>query len=168
MSHTDRNPSPQAAPTGTFRRGAGFSLVELMVTIAVLLIMAAAAAPLAQSTLSGFRLKSSAGVVSGAISSTRFQAISNGYLYRLAFDKATNTYQISSDPTGSGTFTKVGGAVPFGPSTLGIDENTTIQFSPSGKVTFLTGTSPIVLTLKAKTGTLTVSTYGNVNVTYGS
>jgi len=151
------------------RRGQhGLTLVEMVLTIAVVLIMAAASAPLANSALAQFRLKSAVTSVTGIIQSTRFQAISNGYIYKIAFDKTNHTYQISSDTTGSGTFTTVGGAVPFSGSPVALDNNATVQLSPSGKVTFITGASPLVLTLRGQTGTIMVTPYGNLSVKYGS
>jgi Tfp pilus assembly protein FimT len=144
--------------------------VELLITLLVIMIMAAAALPVAQSSLTQFRLKSAVTSLTGAIQSTRFQAISNGYQYKIALNNTNRTYQISSDPTGSGTFTNVGGAVPYGSTSVPVNmgSDVVMQMSPSGKVTFVTGSSPLVFTLKNRTGTVTVSTYGNLSVKYGS
>jgi type IV fimbrial biogenesis protein FimT len=144
----------------------GFTIVELLVTVSVIMIMAAAAVPLVQSTLARMRLRNAATSVSGIIQSTRYQAISNGYQYKLVFDKTGRTYQVSNDPSSSGTFTNVGSAVPYTGSTVDLAANTTVVFSPSGKVSFTSGSSPLVLTFNGNTGTITVSPYGNVNVTY--
>jgi type IV fimbrial biogenesis protein FimT len=150
------------------RDSRGFTLIEMLVTVAVIMVMTAAAVPLAQSTIAQFRLRAAASSVTGIIQSTRFQAISSGYQYKVAFDKTTHSYQVSSDPTGSGTFTNVGGAIPFtaGSTPVGLGANATLQLSPSGKVSFITGASPLLLTLKGKTGTVSVTTYGNLSVTY--
>ena len=130
------------------------------------MIMTAAAVPVAQSTLNNFRLRAAVSAVSGAIQSTRYQAISNGYQYKLVFDKTGRTYQLASDTTGSGTFTNTGGALPYTSSKVDLGANATLQFSPSGKVSFVAGASPLVLTLSGKSGTINVSPYGNLSVVY--
>lgn len=148
------------------RQYRGFTLTELLATITVIMIMTAAAIPVAQSTLNHFRLRSAVSSVSGAIQTTRYQAISNGYQYKLVFDKASRTYQLSSDITGAGTFTNSGGALPYTSSNVDLGANATLQFSPSGKVSFVAGASPLVLTLSGKSGTISVSPYGNLTVVY--
>src|SRR5690242_14320327 len=95
-------------------RQRGFTLVELLITLLVIMIMAAAAIPMAQSSLTQFRLKSAVTMMTGAIQGTRFQAISNGYQYKIAINKTARTYQVSSDPDGDGVFANVGGAIPYG------------------------------------------------------
>jgi prepilin-type N-terminal cleavage/methylation domain-containing protein len=146
----------------------GFSLIELLIVIAVIMIMAAASFPMVQSTISYMRLRAAAASVSGTIQSTRYQAISSGFPYRVAFDSASGKFQVASDPTASGTFGNVGSLVPFAGSGANVvlGASTTLQFSPSGKVTFTAGASPMVLTYSGRTATITVSNYGNVNVKY--
>lgn len=151
----------------SLRRGRrGFTLTELLAVIAVISIMTAAAVPVAQATINNFRLRSAVSSVSGAIQSTRYQAISNGYQYKLAFDKVSRTYQLSSDTTGSGTFTNSGTALPYTSSTVDLGANATLQFSPSGKVSFVAGASPLALTMSGKSATINVSPYGNLTVAY--
>jgi prepilin-type N-terminal cleavage/methylation domain-containing protein len=144
----------------------GFSLVELLATIAVIMIMAAGAIPLMQSTMGQMRLRSAVAAVTGSVQAARYQAISNGYQFQLAYDQTKRTYQASSDPNAVGTFTNVGGAVPFAASTVSLTSSTTLQFSPSGKVSATVGALPIVLKMGGKTATITVSPYGNTSVTY--
>jgi prepilin-type N-terminal cleavage/methylation domain-containing protein len=145
----------------------GFTLPEMLVTIAVVMIMAAAAVPMVQSTLAYLQLRSAVNSVTGAIQGTRYQAISSGYQFRVAFSAANRNYQVTSDPTGSGTFTNVDSAIPFtGSPLVNLSGDFSFQFSPSGKVALTSGTSPFVLSRSGKTGTITVSTYGNINVKY--
>jgi type IV fimbrial biogenesis protein FimT len=150
------------------RLSSGFSLVELMITVAAVLIMTAAAVPVMQSTILQFRLRGSVTTITGAIQQTRYEAISDGYQYKVTLDKASRTYQVLSDQTGAGVFKNVGPPVPFSGSATGIASDATLQFSPSGKVTFVVGASPIVVSGQGHTGKITVSAYGNVNVKYGS
>jgi hypothetical protein len=130
------------------------------------MIMTAAAVPLYQSTLARLRVRSAVTSVSGAIQSTRYQAISNGYQFKVAFDKANHAYQVSSDPNSTGAFSNVGGPVPFTSAQVDLGSDATVLLSPSGRVSFVAGGSPLVLTLNNNIGTLAVSPYGNVNVTY--
>lgn len=159
--------STQAASLRTRRSCPGFTLMELMVAVAVMTIMLAAATPVIQSTIAYFQLRSAVSAVTGAVQTTRYQAISNGYKFRVAFDPTTRTYQVSSDPTGTGTFTNSGGAMSFGGSLVNMANSATLEFSPSGSVSLVAGQSPVVLNCSGKTGTITVTTYGNINVTYG-
>jgi len=163
-----RRPSACCACARSRRTSTGFTLIELMVAVGVLTIMAAAAVPVVQSTVAFMQLQAAATSVVGAIQGTRYQAISCGYKYQVAFTSSSGSYQLLNDPTSSGTFTNVGVAVPFVSSSASVTlaANTTVQLSPSGSVSFITGSSPLVLTYKGKTATITVSNYGSVHVTY--
>jgi len=55
--------------------------------------------------------------------------------------------------------------VPWGISNVVLNQNTTLQFKPSGLVTATTGAMTMTLTYGPNTKTITVSNYGNVNVT---
>src|SRR6202047_1343761 len=108
----------------------GFTMLELAVTMAVGMILAAFAVPLIQSTLNFLNVRSAASSVSGAIQSTRFQAIFHGCPYALAFDKGAMTYQVSSQvagPTGcAAAFTNVGSAIPIAnASSVTLNQNVT-------------------------------------------
>ena len=103
----------------------------------------------------------------GIIQSTRYQAISQGYPFQVVFSTAAGTYQLKSDQDNDGVFVNVGGAIPFGNSstTLG-DRDATLQFSGGGSVKATAGTMVLVLTRSGKTGTITVSNYGNYSIVY--
>jgi Tfp pilus assembly protein FimT len=138
-----------------------------VVTIAIMLIMAAMAVPLLQSAMRDSKLRSSVASVTGAIQYTRYRAIAAGYPYAIVFNKANSTYQIQSDPNLTGTFTNVGGTVPLsGSSTVvALGQDTTLQFHPGGVVQATTGATTLTLTYGGKTESITVSRYGNINVT---
>jgi type IV fimbrial biogenesis protein FimT len=156
-------------PRSGFR---GFTAIELLVTLAIVLIMCAMALPLVQSTLSYYQLQAAVAAVSGTIQSTRYQAISQGCSYKVAFTKTGSKYQISyqaidaNTKTCAAAYTDQGNAIPFSSSvTLGADA--TFQFNPGGGVAVTAGTVPLVLTSRNRTGTISVSNYGNVKVKYG-
>jgi len=144
----------------------GFSLIETVLVLGVILVVTAMAVPLVQSSMANYQLHSSVSNVSGAIQSTRYQAISQGYPFQIVFDKTAGTYQLKSNPALDGVFVNVGGAVPIGSTTTTLGANATLQFSPGGSVKATAGTMTLVITGLTKTGTVTVSNYGNVNVVY--
>ena len=146
---------------------AGFSLIELLFVVAILLIVSVMAIPLISNVMDAYRLRAAVASVTGAIQSTRYQAISGGYPYQVIFDKAASTFQVQSDPAISGTFSNVGNPVPLSSSAYPVvlGNNTTLRFRPSGIVTATAGSTTLTLTHGAKTETIQVSSYGNIKVT---
>jgi len=146
--------------------------MELLATVAVILIMTAIAVPVMKDVMASYRLNSAVTTVSGAIQSTRYQAIYQGYAYQVAFDPTAKTFQVQSKPLTAAAFANVGTATYWADSaarvTLGAA--TTLTFSPGGKVTLNNGASacPCTLTLTYPSKTpkvITVSAYGNITVT---
>jgi Tfp pilus assembly protein FimT len=147
----------------------GFSLIELTMTLAVGIILAAAAIPVVQSSIQYFRVRSAVSAVTGAIQSTRYRAIFDGCPYNISFDKSKNTFQVASESLSGGscaaTFSNVGTAVPFGSTAVALNQNVTLQFKPSGYVQATSGLTTFTLTYGSTTKTIAVSSYGNINVT---
>jgi Tfp pilus assembly protein FimT len=145
----------------------GFTLLEMVFVVLIGIIMTIIAVPLVNNVMGTYRLRAAVSSVTGAIQSTRYQAISSGYAYQVVLKNAANTIQVQSDPNRTGTFANVGGSVPLSssamPVVLGAD--TTLQFRPSGVVTATAGATTLTLTLAGKTETITVSAYGNIKVT---
>jgi prepilin-type N-terminal cleavage/methylation domain-containing protein len=154
----------------------GFSLVELLLVVAVGLILSAMAIPVARTAIASYQLDAAVDSVSGAIQGARYQAIMHGYLYQVDFNSATNQFQLSSEIPPAATFSSVGTAVPISssPVTLGVgttNSNSTgqviMQFKPNGSVSVTSGQSmPLSLTISynGATKTLTVSNYGSVSI----
>jgi Tfp pilus assembly protein FimT len=163
--------SPLASPR--HRRTLGYSLIEMVLVVSILLLMAVLAIPLLNNIMNAYRLRSAVSAVTGFIQSARYQALASGYGYQVVLNKATSTIQIQSDPNRIGTYTNF--CVPAAsscpiplsgsgiPVVLGAD--TTLQFRPSGIVTATTGSTTLTLAYGGKTETITVSSYGNVKVT---
>jgi Tfp pilus assembly protein FimT len=140
------------------------------------LIMTAMAVPLLNNTLNGYRLRGATASLTGSIQATRYQAIFNGYPFRLVLDSVALTYQVQNDPNRTATFANycVSGAascpVPLAGSgtKVVLDASSTFKFSPGGTVTSTTaaaGVTTMVITYGGKTETITVSSYGNIKVT---
>ncbi|MGC2694751.1 MAG: prepilin-type N-terminal cleavage/methylation domain-containing protein [Candidatus Angelobacter sp.] len=154
----------------------GFTLLELIFVLLICIVMTAMAVPMVNNTLTGYRLRGAVSSMTGAIQATRYQAIFNGYQFRIVFTPATLTYQVQSDPNRVGIFANFcpnGGAacpVPLaGSSTpVTLSAGPTFTFSPGGTVTSttaVTGVTTIVVTYSGKTETINVSSYGNIKVT---
>lgn len=132
-----------------------------MVTVSVIAI------PIVRSVYSYYQIRSATAYLTGAIQSTRYQAISSGYGYRIVLSKAASTLQIQSDPARTATFANVANPLPLAGSSTPVvlGQDTTLLLRPSGIVQATTGSTTITLTLGARTETITVSSYGNIKVT---
>jgi prepilin-type N-terminal cleavage/methylation domain-containing protein len=159
------------------RRCAGFSLVELLVVVAVACILMGMTLPAINRTMTAMHLGSASSSLTGALQAARYQAISIGC--PVSITVATGTYQLAtlltpgSPPTCS-TSTWVAlpapapsGAVPYAGADITLNTTQVLQFNPSGTVTASTG-PPQVFTLVLSNGsatrTITVSGVGNVKV----
>jgi len=140
------------------------------------LVMTVIAVPLVNNVMSGYRLRGAASAVTSSIQGTRYQAIFNGYQFRLVVDHTALTYQVQNDVGRTGAFTNycvpAAAACPVSvtatSSQVTLDADTTFTFSPGGSVTSTTaagGITTLVLTYQGKTETITVSSYGSIKVT---
>lgn len=145
----------------------GFTLIEMMIVLAITVIVTAIAVPMLNNVMSTYRLRAAVASVTGAIQSSRYQAISSGYAYQIVLNKTAGTFQVQSDPNHVGIFSNVGNAIPLASSSIpvGLGADTTLQFRPSGLVAATVGAQTLTLTYLGKTETITVSNYGNVKVT---
>jgi len=167
---------------GSLRRGrgplaragnpCGFSAIELMVTVSVMIIVLAGSVPITQSVLTSYHLNAAATAVTGAIQSTRYQAISVGCPYTIAFTQGSTYYQIATEvasgspPACASTFTNVGGTISWsGSGDVSLSPSTTLQLNPNGSVTATTGSLSFALSTGAHTSTITISGVGNVSIT---
>jgi prepilin-type N-terminal cleavage/methylation domain-containing protein len=150
----------------------GFTIIEVMIVVVIAFVMAAMAAPLVNNVTSYFRLRGAVSSVTGAIQSTRYQAIFQGCPYQLVFVAATKSYQVKNQCPVGGPFANVcaGGAaacaVPLsGTGTpVALNADITLTFSPGGKVTSATAPMSMVVTYAGKPETITVSSYGSIHV----
>jgi Tfp pilus assembly protein FimT len=143
----------------------GFSLIELLVMLAVGTILTIMAIPSVNAGLRNYRIDGAVSAVTWAIHSTRYQALMQGYPFQVAFSSAANNYQIQSSPTNNGTFGNVGTSVPISSWPITLSADTTLNFKPNGFVQAATGGLSFTMTYKGVCQKLTVTNYGNVSVT---
>jgi len=158
------------------QRMPGFTLVELLVVMAIVLLVSAMAAPMARNSIRTYRLNAASSALSGAIQSTRYQSIMVGCPYTMQLTASSINYQIATQsitgtpPACATTYTNVGSAVPWSTSKeISISADVTLTFNPSGTVTSnQSGAPPTVLTINlgGMSKALTVSGVGNVAVVY--
>jgi prepilin-type N-terminal cleavage/methylation domain-containing protein len=154
-------------PAEHTRKSRGFTMIEMVMVVAIGIVVAAMAVPTVNKVMNTYSLREAVSSVTGAIQTTRYQAISSGYAYQIVLKKTAGTMQVQSDPGRTGTFASVGNAIPLASSSIPVilGADTTLQFRPSGLVQATTGATTLTLTYGPNTETITVSNYGNVKVT---
>jgi Tfp pilus assembly protein FimT len=143
----------------------GYSVIELIFAVVISLILTALAVPQVASVVNNYRLQGAVASATWAVQSTRYQALMAGYPYQVVFTKASSQYQIQDLPTGATTYANVGTAVPLSGSTVALNQDTTLRFSPNGSVSAPTGALTFTITYHGSTKNIAVSNYGNVKVT---
>ena len=150
----------------------GFSLVEMVVALAIILIMMAVALPFLFGNRRSYHLTQASTAASGAIQATRYQAIMTGCSYNITFTVGLTTYQVQNQPLSgtppacSGTWSNLGAATPWSTTAdVTMSPTTTLQFDPNGTVSVTSGSSSLVFSNGFTTNTVIVSGVGNVKVT---
>ena len=146
------------------QRSDGFSLVQILITLAVVGVLASFALPTTVNVLRNYRLTAAVSAATGAISATRYQAIMHAYPYNITFNSSNATYQVASEPPGASSFTNVGSAVPIsGVGDVTINQTTTLQFNANGTVSATTGTMSFTISNGLLTKTINVTGVGDVS-----
>jgi len=173
MKVTAQHPAPAKGKSHSQR---GFTLLEMVIVLAIMVITTVIAVPVATSTMNSYYVNNAVTSLTGAVQTTRYQSISNGYPYALVINAAASTYQVQSDPTRSGTFANVGNAIPFSSMVNILSQNTTLVFRPGGAVCLNTsiacvcptnssGWCTMSITYRTNpTEVITVSPYGQTSV----
>ena len=161
------------------RAARGFTLLELVIVVAIGMILAGLAVPIINNTLRVYKMRSSVTSVTSAISNARYQAIFHGCKTQIAFTAAAvSTYQISSQQPAFGgqaclaAYAAVTPVTPLMGQGIALNQNVTLTFSPGGGVSSTPAMNPIrmILTYPGFTATvpqetIQVSNYGNITVT---
>lgn len=150
------------------RSANGFSVMELLVVVVITLITTAIAVPLVQNASTSYKMRGAVNSVTGAIQTARYQAISNGYPYRIDMSSAASTYQIWKNPCGAAStcWAQVGGPVPLSGSSVNVilNQDTSLLFHAGGRVDVSTGALNFSLTYNGLVENITVSIYGSISV----
>lgn len=153
----------------TYRVRNGFSMIEVVLVMAVSLILAGLAVPSIRSVLYRYRLRAAVSSVTWAVQSTRYQSLMEGYPYQVTFSGGAGgvnpTYQVASKPAGAPSFSNIGSPVPVSGSAVTLSGTTVLQFKPNGSVTATSGGLNFNITYQGTTETIAVTNYGNVTVT---
>lgn len=140
-------------------------MIEMCIALTISLVMMGIAVPIMRQTTFRYRLNGAVSSVTGVIRATRYQSLMKGYRYRLTITPSTRKYQLSSMVPPATTYSNVGSAIPITSSAVAISAATTLEFRPNGQVSATTGAMNFNMSYQGVTKTITVSTYGNVNVT---
>jgi Tfp pilus assembly protein FimT len=154
----------EAAPTRVC--ASGFTLLELTFVVAIGMVVTTISVPMTKTAMKTYHLNAAVSAVTGAIQSTRYQAIMHGYHYNMSFDPASQSYQLGSKVPPATAFSNAGTAIPWcSTGDVTMSPSTTLEFFPGGTVTATTGSMSFSLSNGTTTKTITVSGVGNVTVT---
>jgi Tfp pilus assembly protein FimT len=146
----------------------------MVVVVAISLILAGISIPRAVEAVRAYRLRSAVASLTGAIQSTRYQAIFHGCAYQVAFSSAAYNYTISSQAAAAGgqvctgAFAQVGNPVPLLGAGVTLNAPVTLVLSPSGTVQATVGNAAAIQLTGAGVAVpelIQVSNYGKITVT---
>lgn len=155
------------------RRSSGFTVLELMVVVAISIVLTAAAIPMIKSAMNSMHVNSMVEAISGAVSKTRYKSIMTSQPYTLAITAPSNTYVVTNVTKGTAS-----AAVPLPSQTVAINGGAgatyTFTFCPNGTV-YGTGAtcappggalpSALSISSQGRQVNISVSSVGNVTTT---
>jgi len=145
----------------------GFSLIELIIVIAILGIMGTIAASTFQSYVNNSNLRTAARDMASDMANTKQRAVSEGLTYRITISTGGNSYTITR-VNADGTTTDMATKLPtvFGANLTINSTNYTsnmITFQPRGTTS---AGSVVLRNSRNSTATITSNTTGRTHVTF--
>ena len=148
----------------------GFTLVEMLVVIAIIILISVVAVPAITPFLKGQRLNKGARIVQASALAARTIAINSRKTRRLVFDSTYSKLSIiDEDSTVVGIAEFLPDTIEFGTSTGSWTAGTsTVSFNPNGSAdTSILGTDTVVIQDKqGNTKNLTIINYTKINVSH--
>ena len=163
MIQADRN-RHNRMKSRRFGNARGFTMVELLLVVAIGVILTAISIPQVRSGMNRYRLQGAVASSTWAIQSARYQALMGGYPYQVVFTASNNQYQIQDLPVGATTYANVGTAVPLSGSAGVLSANTTLLFKPNGFVSAPGGALNFTITYQGVCQRVTVTNYANITL----
>ena len=174
---------PRSIPVGGARQASGFTLMELMIVVAISIIVMAAAVPQVIEARRRMELNGAAHDVMSAVQSARLKAVSTGRTMRIRFNcPAANQYRIievTGDPLVDGAADRCDeAAYPYPDLNPGARPNldgplqrlrggvtftavVNLDLAPSGRVTAAAMAMPVTLTVSKTNATRNITVSNN-------
>jgi prepilin-type N-terminal cleavage/methylation domain-containing protein len=140
------------------RIAAGFTLIEMVIVIAIAMVLTGIAIPSIINAMNAYRFSAAVSAVAGAVQTTRFQAIMKGCQYQLIFTPSSASYQVYSEVPATGSTT----GCLTSPAAVG----TSIPLPAQGYVTVTGETCSVTMSSTTCTGTMTPITGSTVTYTF--
>ena len=145
------------------RRSHGFSLIEALVTVALISILAGISAPIVAGGIKLYSINSAGQQVASTIRAARFQAVARNAQMRIRFDyPADGQYQVVLNSNG----TTAAGEVQLLPSGVTFGSSADVQIDKNGRMPAGAAEATITVTNgnEVQDRTITVSTSGRVQL----
>lgn len=161
----------------------GFTMLELLIVVAVIIITTVIAIPLITNIQGTLRIRGAATAVTATIQATRYQAILQGCNTAVVFDAGARTAQPQTSQALPGTTTCAPmtslcngqrSATPCprplsgSGANVALDASQTLTFTPGGRVLVGAAACPctMVLTYRGRTANISVSSFGSTNAKF--
>lgn len=154
-------------PTSLRTASLGFTLIELMVTIAVLAIIVSIAAPSISTQLANQRVKSTAATLENALKEAKVESVIRRQDIALVYDNTSNPRVITTNS--SGTNAGVIARHNYNPNSTIVSTPRAITFEPSKRVSAMVTYTICDTNAAATSRVISVSRVANItNQTGGS
>jgi len=147
---------------GKVSQADGFTLIEILVTMAILTILGAFAVPQWGNLLSKYRLDSAARQVATELHGAKNRAMAQYRRFKLVFDSSTSTYTIQKEQNpGEGDYTAISGSksLPLG---ITVEFNNTPVFQTRGNAS--PGATITLTNTKNETKEVAVALTGRIEI----